>query len=247
MATVNELLTQMRRDLDDPEVPGQGDDSLSLFGTEELVGYLNRAVDEACLRGRLLLDSDTPAVCRITLEAGKASYPLDSRVYRVHRARLVNHGHVLVKTGRADLDHLYVYDEYDRPVYTHVADWEDQDGLPRYFLQDMGANGLRVVPRPTENEVPETLALTVYRTQLEPLVAYKAMVQEPEIHPLYHYPLLDWVYYLALSKQDADTYDPEKASRNYAAFEARFGPRPSAEDLELERKGRPMRVRSHFF
>lgn len=247
MATAEALLAQARRDLDDPEVPGNGDDSLSLFSNEELVAYLNRAIDEACLRARLILDSDTPELCRITLEDGKASYALDSRIYRVHRVRLVEEGRVLIQSGRADLDHLYIYDEYDHPVYTHLGNWEDQEGLPLYFIQDLNTQSLRLVPKPTTNELPETLGLTVYRTQFNPIEVHKIQLQEPEIHPLYHYPLLDWVYFLALSKQDADTYDPEKANGHAGNFAARFGERPSAEDLEFYRKDRPMRTRAHFF
>ena len=224
MATVKALIDQARRDLDDPEVPGGGDDSLSLFSTEELVSYLNRAVDEACIRTELIVDSDTPEVTRIAVVAGQASYPIDARVLHVKRVRLtgVSQATVLEKSDRDSLDS-------SRP------NWEDETGVPRYYLQDMN-QALRLYPTPDKDA---QLALTVWRRPLETLKSHKAAVQEPPIPPEHHFQLLDWVYYLALGKQDVDTYQPEQARSHGQRFAEWFGDRKSAWEMEFDRKKNP--------
>lgn len=224
MATLNDLLEQARIDLDDPEQPGNGDDSLSLFKTRELVGYINRAVDEACIRSELILDSDTPEVCEVAVAANQAKYDLDSRIILIKRAKLVSATRPLTKIDRDYLDAAH-------------PGWEDRTGPPEQYLADMN-QGIRLYPTP---ENADTLRLTVWRRPLEPIPAHKGY-QEPPIPPEDHYPLLHWVYYLALDRQDVDTYAPEKAMQHAQAFAQQFGRRKSAWEREFDRKSRPLRV-----
>jgi len=224
MASLQDLVGQSRLDLDDPEVPGSGDDSLSLFKTDELVGYINRAIDEACVRAELILDSDTPEVCEVAVTAGQAQYAVDQRIIRIKRAKLVGEPRPLTQVDRDYLD-------------DHFLDWEEDAGTPRHYLADMNP-GIRLYPAPVNDG---TLRLTVWRLPLEPMKTHR-MFEAPPLPPEDHYPLLDWVYYLALNKQDVDTYDPEKAARHAQAFARQFGERKSAWEREFDRKARPLRV-----
>ncbi|MEF8794320.1 phage adaptor protein [Thiohalorhabdus sp.] len=224
MATLNDLLAQARIDLDDPEQPGGGDDSLSLFKTNELVSYINRAIDEACLRAELILDSDTPDVCEVAVTAGQAKYDLDSRIVLVKRAKLASQPRALKKTDRDALDGMRM-------------DWESDTGTPEMYLADMN-QGIRLYPIP---DTDTTLRLTVWRRPLEPIPSYMGH-KEPPIPPEDHYPLLHWVYYLALDRQDVDTYAPEKAMQHAQAFAQQFGRRKAAWEREFDRKSRPLRV-----
>lgn len=231
MATIEDLLAQARRDLDDPEQPGEGDDSLSLFPDAELIGYLNRALDEACIRSELILDSDTPDVAVIDVVAGQAQYFMDPRVLMVKRAKIAGNfqPQVLDQTDRDTLDRY-------RP------EWESATGVPKYFLQDMNQT-LRLYPTPDRSG---RLHMTVWRRPLKPLKGLNPR-EEPTIPPEHHFKLLDWVYYLALSKQDVDTYDPQQAQAHGQAFMEWFGPRKSAWEMAFDRKKNPdLRVPSRF-
>lgn len=229
MATLNELMEQARIDLDDPEQPGNGDDSLSLFSTRELVVYLNRALDEACQRSELILDSDTKAVCRVPVTAGEPKYAVDSRILQVKRVKVVGEPRPLEKTDRDTLD-------AQRPG------WEEATGPPTHYLADMN-QGLRLYPTP---QADTTLALTVWRRPLEALASHKGH-HEPPIPVQHHYLLLDWAYYLALNRQEVDTYNPEKANQHAQAFATWFGERKTAWEQEFDRKARPMRVPGRYF
>ncbi|XJC72750.1 hypothetical protein ACHFCA_17275 [Delftia tsuruhatensis] len=100
------------------------------WSTEDIVEYLNEAVQEACERAKLIEDRATPAVCTITLEPGKSSYDLHRSVLQVKRLAL--RGRVLEETSVEQLDSTY-------------GAWETRSGMPRYWVFD-GANS-RGTPR----------------------------------------------------------------------------------------------------
>lgn len=78
--TLADLLTFCRIRLDDQEIP-------YLWDSAELTVLLNEAVQQATMRGYLIKDSSTPALCRITLVDGQEAYPLDGRILRVDKVR----------------------------------------------------------------------------------------------------------------------------------------------------------------
>jgi hypothetical protein len=73
--------------------------------------------------------------------------------------------------------------------------------------------------------VDGTVRLWVYRRPLEHMTS---LGDEPEIPVSFHRDLVWWVSFLAYSRKDADTHDPDAASRAEAKFAARFGVRTSA-------------------
>lgn len=99
---------------------------------------------------------------------------------------------------------------------------------------EIGQNALTLGIAPT---VAQTIRLLVYRRPLNKLVNDD---DRPEIdEPLHRY-LTHWALHRYYSDQDADTFDANAAAKHEAAFELRFGKRPSA---SVERKQRRKRAR----
>lgn len=228
MATVEELLDQVRLDLDDPKFSGVDTDSR--WKDAELLSYLNRAVDEACLRARLIEDTGKSPWGKIAVKTGKAEYPLDERVLRIRRAKLEADWEPLRKVGYSYLDY-------------RNADWEKESGPPVYFVQDFGGNKIRLAPIPTADD---DLILTVQRKQSEPLTLDE-LECEPEIPSHHHYQLLHYVQYLAYARRDDDSGDEKLADKHLMMFDGHFGPRPTAEDVETVRREWPRTVRGRYF
>lgn len=197
----------------------------------QIVRYLNEAVQEACERAKLIEDRLTPAVCSITLVPDVSTYQLHPSVFEIKRAAL--RGRPLDETSVEEMDE-------DCPG------WENWKGLPRAFIFEQ-ANGarpasIRLVRTPTQ---ADTLALTVYRGALKPLSA-DIDTAKPEIPERFHERLMDWVLHRAYLKQDADTFDPNKAAESKALFVQAFGERPDANVQRKQRDRRPPLVQINW-
>lgn len=211
-----DFIAEFRRVMDDGAT-GQ------LWTDEEIVTYLNSAVEEACERALLLEDRTTDACCAILLQPGVHTYPLHPSVIAVKRVALA--GSPLDPTSEEDLD-------------CHSPGWEVRTGAPRgYFI--VGQREMRVVPTPTE---AATLSLTVYRTPLKP--AKEDDAKDIEIPAIYHLRLMPWIYRCALLKHDAEAFDKTRALDHEAIFERTFGMRPDANVQRKRRDRRPPIVRS---
>lgn len=191
---------------------------------ENIVRYLNEAVQEACERAKLIEDRSTPAVCTITLEPNVSTYQLHPSVFDIKRATL--RGRPLDETSVEELD-------------DDCPGWESLKGQPRLFIFEPAAGirsaSIRLVRMPTQ---ADTLALTVYRGALKPLSA-DLDTGKPEIPERFHERLMDWVLHRAYLKQDADTFDPSKAAVSLALFVQAFGERPDANVQRKQRDRRP--------
>jgi hypothetical protein len=198
----------VREQLDDTAAP-------YLWSNTELEAYFNEAEVEAAIRSRLLVDSTNAAVRQITVTANTREFPLDPRVFMVRRAKLASEPYPLTLIQQNTLDNEY-------------AGWDatDGEGLPydRYMV-----NGTTIsLP---EQDAETTLDMTVVR---EPLNAMNDDEDSPEIPSRYHIKLLEWVKYRCYMKPDTETRDPKAAAENYALFEAEFGPRRTATELQFE-------------
>lgn len=188
-----------------------------LWSDIEWTGYANEAQREACRRARLIVDSSTTAICRISLVALTPTYALDPRVIFIRRVKLSTVDKPLGRASYKDLDRA-------------VPGWESEAGEPMAHVPDMDTGKFRPYPTPS---AAYTANLTVVRLPLEDM----AGSDEPEINARYHESLLYWMLYRAYSKQDSETIDPVKASENLAFFEQEFGKKSSAIDEEwIERE-----------
>jgi len=212
------FITAFRSDLSDGEAP-------YLWSDEDIVRYLNDAVNEAAERALLIEDSTTDDCCEITLVPGTSTYALHASVIGVKRATFG--GKVMHQTS------IEAEDESG-------ASWEALTGPePQKFIINGNASEIRILPEPTE---AGTVRLTVYRTPLAPLTV-DADTEEPELKTIYHERLKHWVYRCAYLKRDADTLDEAEADRYEGRFIAAFGERPTAKVRRNRNDRRPHVVR----
>ncbi|MDR2330324.1 MAG: hypothetical protein LBE58_12035 [Comamonas sp.] len=196
--------------------------------SEEIVGFLNEAVQEACERAKLIEDRATAPVCTLAVVPGQDTYPLHHCVLEIKRAAF--NGRAICETSVEAEDALN-------------CNWEQRSGHPRDFIFEQASgtrpSQLRILPRPT---VPGTIHLTVYRGALNPLRP-GACGETPELPSRYHTRLMHWLMYRAHLKQDADTFDAVKAAEHLTLFELAFGKRPDANVQRKLRDRRPPVVR----
>ena len=203
---IGELLDLWRREVDDVAGP-------FLWSDDEAREYLDDAQIEAARRGRLLIDSTTTAICRITLVAGTAAYALDARVVRINRAKIAGETMPLRFCMMRDLD--------DR-----VAGWEDWSETPQIIVPDYETNKIRLVGTPDANG---TLNMTVVRLPLETI---NDDDQSLELRSEHQRNLRHWMSFRAFSKRDSETHNPDRAVEALALFEREFGkPQPAYDEL----------------
>jgi len=219
----SQLRTLARQFLDDTN---SGD---YLWSDTELGAYINQAVREASIRSRCIVDSTSQDCSRINVIANGSSYPVHGAVFFIDRVYDATNKQRLTKTTIKALDNV-------------SDDWPYHTGNPTHFLLDADhyrdgdeSMSLRIYPTPTASAV---LNLTVFRSQLADLSG----VDEPEIQTYKHLDLLHWVLHLAYMKQDADTFNAEKAIQFGERFERAFGMAQDASQLEWRRKHTSLRV-----
>lgn len=219
---VEELISRFRDAALDREVP-------HFWSDEEVVSYLNEAVQEACERARLIEDRSTPSVCAVSVLAGESTYRLHASVLEIKRLTL--DGRLLTETSIEELD------------AEHLG-WESRSGRPQRFVfeQPTGAVPPRIRLVPTPNQTG-SVALTVYRGPLKLLDVDSG---SPEIHARFHEHLLHWMLHRAYQKHDAEAFDPNKAMDALAMFVRAFGERPDANVQRKHRDRAPPIVRSNW-
>lgn len=216
------IIATFRRDMVDQAEP-------YFWSDDDVVAYLNSAVQEACERALLIEDSRTAAVCELVLIPGQSTYALHPSVLRIKR--LTFRGRPLDETSVEALDAGW-------------HGWELRQGEPRGFIfeQEGGTATparLRLVPTPSQ---AEAVALTVYRGPLTQLSA-GSLSAHPEIPERFHERLMPWLYRCAKLKPDAETAGPSEAAQHEAEFERAFGARPDANVQRKRRDRRPRLVR----
>lgn len=225
--TPQELIDHLRGEiLDDLAEP-------QLWTDENLVRYLNAAVNEACERAWLIEDRLTVACCVIPLVAGQAEYQLHKSVFKVKRAAWGRE--ILAPTSTEDLDD------------DHFG-WENAQGRPEAYIES-SSNSIRLsrLPRAADVAATPTLQLTVYRTLLAPLTIESNLDAElTDIKAIYQLRLLWWAAHLAFLKRDAESFDPARANEFEAMFTRAFGQRRDANVERKHRDRRPPVVRMRF-
>ena len=179
-----------------------------LVSDDEVDSFANDAVDEACRRASLIVDSSSK-VAEVDISEGDTYVELDDSIIYVRRARLASSGIPLAPRVARTMDES-------------VPGWEDSiASTPIAFVPDWESGKLRLWP-PTAYS--DTVNMTVIRTPTSPMTEDS---DTPEIPARYHRSLLDWMLHLGYLKRDADLFDPSKASEHEKRFAAEFGP-PSA-------------------
>ncbi len=207
--TLRQLIEDCREDLDDAVKP-------YLWSDELLTKHLNEAVEEACLRARLLVESSRADICRVVLEPGRAEYPLHPSVIVIRRAVLAGgERNPLRRTTSSALDGV-------------CRNWRSESGAPEYVVRDGQSRAITLAPAPSD--VGE-LFLTVWRGP-----AADEMLEldddEPVIDIIHHRKLIHWACGRAFLKKDVERYSPQEAALQMQVFEDYFGARPTARSLQ---------------
>lgn len=216
--TLGELIAAFRRDEDDNRVP-------PLWADADLTKWFNEAQEEACVRASLIFD-DSSAVTEAALVAGASGVAVDRSIVEITKVKLVDAG------GR--VHYLWPSDriEQDR----RSPRWRETTGLPTAFIHnDKSVTFNRIA------EADYTVRFEVYRLPSAPLAD---AADEPEIAPVHHIRLVDWVRHKAYSIPDSDLVNAGKAQSALAAFEGYFGPRPQANESRARNANRPHRVKA---
>jgi hypothetical protein len=205
--TFNELLTRARRDL--REV-APSSDAARLLPSERALELFNEAEAEGARRSRCLVDRTTPGIALLTLTENVGLVALDRRVLKVRKAMLGSRP--LTRITAADMDARY-------------PGWEEQAaGATWAYVPDYETGKIALYPAPDADSAAQALRLAVVRL---PLFAMDED-GEPEIPAGSHPALGAYVLAQVFDTDDTELYDPRKAARFEARFEAEFGPKRSA-------------------
>ena len=189
-----------------------GDKAEPFFWSDERVlELLSEAQIQACVRGRLLHEDTRPEVCRITLAAGQASYPLHPKLYEIT--------HLQIRPTVGDPRRLEL--KTVEWLNEEMPDWRNDTNPPRFAIQR--DTSLRIVGRIETGDMAE---LEGYRLPMKDLTDESS---KPEINEAHHEHLIDWALHKAFSEPDAETIDPQRARAAEAEFTRYFGPMPDAD------------------
>jgi hypothetical protein len=146
---VGQLKQHFRRQIDDTVTP-------YLVSDQAFYEYLTEAQQEACIRSDLISDK-VSSFCSIAVTAGKSVYSLNSLIYAITYAEIVDGNGIaepLASTTEKVLDQWSKY-------------WRSQSEKPRWFIQS--DNTIELVPKPTENA---TLKIECYRMPIEDIAGF---------------------------------------------------------------------------
>ena len=208
----------------------EADESELLWTTNELKHYANEAIREVAIRTRCLRDGarNIAGLTNYPVLAGNNRITIDPRIMVIKRVWW--NDTVLAADSEQYLDENYA--DYNRTAWWSVhnsvtPDWRVEPiDSPTRFVLERSSRSLMTVGVPTVNG---TIKLDVIRL---PLTILEAGV--PEIPQQMLSDCLDWMCYLAYLKNDADTYDPNRAGEYAKQFESKVGPRPHNHQLTLE-------------
>lgn len=213
---LSELLSRFRVEANDKVQPYFNEDT-------DVIAWLNDAVEEACIRARLLHEFANPDMCKITVVAGNSQYPLHDSLYELTSLRFEPEG------GRCDRAVELTSEEMLSKTY--YEDWRTRKGTPYFAIQS--DTGLRLVPTPDE---AGQLILEGYRL---PLIPMDANDDSPEINKTHHVHLVQWALHKAFSIPDTEFFDPNRAQIAEMKFTEYFGERPDADLRRMTREDIP--------
>lgn len=183
-----------------------------LWPKDEVVEFANDAVNEACRRARLIVDSTTKEIVEVSFSANKPYVELDERIIFVRRARVTTLNTYLTIASYRDLD--------------CYPGWENWTGMPSRIVTDLETGKLRF------DRIPTTAGKIVMTVVRLPMCEMNDDEDVPEINSRYHRSLRYWMLYRGYSKKDIETEDPGEAAKNEAAFEREFGTKSAAIEEE---------------
>jgi hypothetical protein len=199
-----------------------------LFADEDITDWLNDAVKEAAIRGRLIHDSTTTGVCAIATVPNVSIYALHESLYEIDSLRWVS----TVSPERSEP--IYLTSQEDMGGIWH--DWRTRDyGTPEYAIQH--DTNIRLVPAPN---VAGEIALEGYRTPLVPMLLD---TDRPEINIIHHEYLIHWALHKGFGIPDSEVFDMNRSALAEQEFTDYFGQRPDSDLRRITREDVPHTVK----
>lgn len=180
------------------------------WGNEELVANINESIRQVYKRINPVQDSYALSVL-----SGVKDYTLPSYIRKVLSGRRAD-GRVLEEKSVAD----YLSDDFE----TNTGDLEA-------YIPDQETGKLRIYPEPVANE---TVTLLVYRYPKTELT-WDSPDSSPELRLDYQIPMLNYAAFLCYMKDEANSYDPQRANTFSALFDREF---PFTSSYSSARKAR---------
>lgn len=211
--TLDQLITLARIRLRDRVKPYLVDD-------EMLMDFANTAVNEACIRARLLQTRVSIAVV-----AGTTNYTIP---YTVIGFKRLSGQFTETASGQItpiDWVSNREFDDASRGILTSA-------GTPSMFTWGMGANTIDIFRTPAN---AGTLSIDIYRQPTED-EQMASGGDEPVIPLEFHRDLVYWMTHEAFLIPDSDVFNPKSSDRDEAKFATRFGTRVSAKAEQFARQ-----------
>lgn len=196
---LNNLVAIFRSDLSDPELPGNGDDSDSLWLDSEIEDWILEAQQELCEEVDILFDSCSFSIKTVV---GTDLYAVDDDITKIRRGKIAG-GRTLEAVSVKELMRRYQPSSYELTV----TDWEGMQGDPDYMVTDYELGQVKLVPEPTS---VETIELHVYK------IPGSSNLEIPNKH---RRALLHKAKYFAYMKDDVDSQDLKKAAIHESKWE----------------------------
>jgi len=196
-----ELMSTFRNEVMDTEKP-------YLWTDDEAYLYMNDAYFMLLRFIGGVPDSTTPDCCKIDYAVGDTDVDISPAVLRIVRA--------FNDSG----EEISVIENTDVPLIRNAAGkmsllrvGSEQAADPAYLVLGSDPYKAKLHPVPT---AAGTLTVQVRRLPMNQLTGPTAELSD--LPPEHHLHLVKWMKAMAYRKQDADTYDPEKAASNEQSF-----------------------------
>jgi len=188
----------------------------------QLIYWLNEAEREACVRARLLFETDNPEICRVYLIQGQKHFPLHPAVLEIEQLWFRDAG------GNTSPVQLVSRQYLDR---TRPHWRTDSSSPPRFAVQ-----GDTTISPIGHYQTGDWLFLECTRW---PLREMQQDYHKPEIHAAHHPLLIDWALYRYYSVADTETLNPTRGMEALSRFTRHFGQAPTAQLLRDTRHDVP--------
>lgn len=215
---LREMLNELRVSRLDDAVPKY------LWSDDQLIGFLNDAVRQVCLRQRCLTESQKTSICQIPIAATQQLVKLHECILAVRSVRYID------PTATSTCEPLT--GRTAKALWKEHPRWDMEDpGRPEHWVPDYQENMLAISRAP---ENAGYLKLLVWRKPLkEELLVKTCMDGVPVINDHWHLDLLDWAEHRAFSVPDSELKNDERASAAEEKFTAKIGRLPSATEIRL--------------